>query len=150
MTFMSRVRRPIVAAGRVWGVALVLAMGGCEDDPDPTAPSPDASVDASADAVSHDVLNSDAGVEAMPTDAGAPCPGAGEYREYEMPGCGSAAEFVCRRPTPDMCAAVIFYCGCDGQTFHGTCGSAPKAYSYRGPCVDASAPDASGDTDSSS
>lgn len=62
-----------------------------------------------------------------------PC-GPGKHVAYATPGCG--AEPTCLPDGPeDACAST--FCGCDGTTFAGNCGYAPKPFASTGVCPDA-------------
>lgn len=64
---------------------------------------------------------------------------------YNAPGCGVNAVPLCARPQFDACSALVYYCGCDGETtIPGDCtGVSPAPYLHTGRC----ATDAGTDTD---
>lgn len=138
MTFMSRVRRPIVLGALA--LSLVLA---CEDDPDPLPVDASATPDAPGPSPDLDRGIGDPDGSTLPGADAGPCP-AGEFPDYDAPGCGMAAKFVCRKPTMDACAALISYCGCDGKTFIGGCTSAGAPYVHKWACADAGAAEVGG------
>jgi len=65
---------------------------------------------------------------------GADC-GGGRYIHYTAPGCGAQAVPLCEAPTQDACAAIRWYCSCDGVTgVIGGCGTSNVPYLYEGAC----------------
>jgi hypothetical protein len=71
-------------------------------------------------------------VDTMPD--GADC-GGGRYIHYTTPGCGAQAVPLCEAPTLDACAAIRWYCSCDGVTgVIGGCGTSNVPYLYEGAC----------------
>ena len=64
------------------------------------------------------------------------CP-AGIYVYYSAPGCGAEARPRCDTDSPDaICAAIVYYCACDGvTTTSGSCGGVSNTpYLYAGAC----------------
>jgi len=50
--------------------------------------------------------------------------GGGRYIHYTAPGCGAQAVPLCEVPAQLVCAAIIWYCSCDGVTgVIGSCGT---------------------------
>ncbi len=89
---------------------------------------------APLDAAPSDATPSDA----IPSD---PCGGACTGGTYcaVAPGCDGAPTYQC---APNTCAdaSVVFFCGCDGQTFsnpEGACTPRTRRYRFEGICVDA-------------
>jgi hypothetical protein len=73
------------------------------------------------------------------TDAGSDAPsdggcGPGSHLEYDTPGCGVDASPKCvvDGAAEDACAGQ--FCGCDGVSFFGFCGSADRPFASRGEC----------------
>lgn len=66
------------------------------------------------------------------SEAGDACP-AGWDLLYWSPGCSTAP--ICTQGPYDACAGT--FCGCDGNTFSGGCGSAQRPFASYGPCPDA-------------
>jgi hypothetical protein len=54
---------------------------------------------------------------------------------YATPGCGSEAKATCWGKVQDGCASR--FCGCDGVTILGGCGTSEKPFIRKGPCDDA-------------
>jgi hypothetical protein len=97
------------------------AVRDADDTDGAIAPGPDAASDTGADAIA------DGG------DA-SPCPAA-EGLFYDAPGCGSSAVLVCLDLVQDACAGI--FCGCDGVTYSGGCGTSTKPFAHLGACTDA-------------
>jgi hypothetical protein len=63
------------------------------------------------------------------SESSGPCP-AGEVAEYGGPGCDVVPTCVVPGEV-DACTAVVFFCGCDGETKTGTCGTLVQRFPYR-------------------
>lgn len=132
MTFMSRIRRRMGPAGAL--ICFVLtgcssSAGSATDGPTLDAASEASSgleLDASPDKALPNDLASDASSCQPPATI-----------SYSAPGCGVNAHPNCSAPQLDACAALVYYCGCDGRTVTGGCGWSSQPYLYQGACVDA-------------
>jgi hypothetical protein len=77
------------------------------------------------------------GMDGLTSDMSSDLPGCtdGESIVYLGQGCDGTARWFCQGPVLDACAAIVYYCGCDGKTVLGSCGGAsPKPYSATGRC----------------
>jgi hypothetical protein len=137
MTSLSRVRRRL--SGLLWCAVMPIALlaGGCGSG---TGSPVDASSPVDATMNTSDVAQvlADAASDAAQpgADGGACLPPA--RVSYPNPGCGASAVRVCSsEQVLDSCAAIRFYCGCDGKTtVTGGCGWSNEPYLYAGACPD--------------
>jgi hypothetical protein len=103
--------------------------GGCGTSERPFASAGDCPrvVDGGADGDAHDSKDAaDTG-----TGDANPC-ASGESLYYTTAGCGTAAVAKCMSDIQDACART--FCGCDGVTFTGGCGTSERPFSSAGDC----------------
>ncbi|MGZ3418755.1 MAG: hypothetical protein ACXVEF_16270 [Polyangiales bacterium] len=70
----------------------------------------------------------DSGISDAATDSGCP---AGQHEIFEGPGCDGTNRHCVIDMGVDACTAVVFFCGCDGVSKTGICGSTAQAFPYR-------------------
>jgi hypothetical protein len=131
-----------------WAVALLMLVCACESSTSDGDARMDGGPDSSADVSASPDLggspDSPFDVAGPPSEAGSADSGTCEPPatiSYAAPGCGAAAVPNCSRPQLDACAALIFYCGCDGRTVTGDCTSSSQPYRFAGACPDGGTPD---------
>jgi hypothetical protein len=120
------------------GFAILIACGlaaGLAGCPQPAAPQ------ATSPADDGGVGTPDDGAAAEPSDDGAPAASSGCTTTADCP-----ADHVCEgegceagggtcEPTDRMCTRdYVAYCGCDGETFHGSGGCPNARFAHRGEC----------------